>query len=69
MHMPDSGENGVTQLPRLFSWGQQLCTVLCLQLPSTARFCTLRDQAPGSTSLLRFVSDVVVFPGPFLLKA
>ena len=41
--------------------------VLCLQLPSTPRFYTVCDQAPGSTSLLSFVSDVADFPGaPFL---
>ena len=42
--------------------------ILCLQLSSTLRFFTVRDQAPGSTSLPSFVSDVAVFPGPLLLK-
>ena len=42
--------------------------VLCLCLPSIPRFYTVRDQAPGSTSLLSFVSDVAVFPNPLLLR-
>ena len=42
--------------------------VLSPQLSSTSRFLTVRDQAPGSTSLPSFVSDVAVFPGPLLLK-
>ena len=42
--------------------------VLCLQLSSTPCFSTLRDQAPDSTSLLSFVSDAAVFPGPLLPK-
>ena len=41
---------------------------LPLQLLSTPRFFTLRDQAPGSTSLPSFVSDAAVFSGPLLLK-
>ena len=31
-------------------------------------FFTVRDQAPGNTSLLSFVSDAAVFPGPLLPK-
>ena len=42
--------------------------VLCLQLLFTPRFFTVHDQAPGSTSLSSFVSDVAIFPGPLLLK-
>ena len=68
MHMPKSGENGATQLPSLFSWISNHRPVLCLQLLSTAHFCILRDQAPGSISLLSCVSDALVFPGPLLLK-
>ena len=42
--------------------------VLCLRLPSTPRFYTVCDQAPGSTSLLSFVSDAAVFPDPLFLR-
>ena len=35
---------------------------------SAPRFYTVRDKAPGSTSLLSFVSDVAVFPDPLLLR-
>ena len=68
MHMCRSGENGATQLPSLFSWISSCAPVLCLQLLSPPCFLTLRDQAPGSTSLPSFVSDVAVFPGPLFLK-
>ena len=45
------------------------CTpVLCVQLPSTPCFYTIHDQAPGSTSLLSFVSDVAVFADPLPLR-
>ena len=45
------------------------CTpVLCLQLPSTPSFYTACDQAPGSTSLLSFVSDAAVFPDLLVLR-
>ena len=37
-------------------------------LSSTPRFYTVCDQAPGSTSLPSFVSDVAVSPGPLLLR-
>ena len=66
--MSRSGENSATQLPRLFSQISNCAPVLCLQLSFTSRFFTLHDQAPGSTSLLSFISDVAVFPGPLLLK-
>ena len=62
------GENGDTQLPSLFSQISNRVPVLCLQLSSTPLFFTLRDQAPGSTSLLSFASDAAVFPGPLLPK-
>ena len=68
MHMSGISKNGATQLPSLFSLISSHEPVLCLQLSSTTRFFTLRDQAPGSTSLLSFVSDTAVFPGPLLLK-
>ena len=42
--------------------------ILCLQLSSTPRFFTVRDQAPGCTSIPSFVSDAAVFPGTTLLK-
>ena len=68
MLMCRSGENGATQLPCLFSRISNRAPILCIQLSSTPRFSTLRDQAPGSTSLLSFVSDAAVFPSPLLLK-
>ena len=68
MRMRGSGENGTTQLPSLFSLISSHAPVLCLQLLSTPCFFTVCDQAPGSTSLLSFVLDVAVFPGPLLLK-
>ena len=68
MHMRGSGENGATQLPSLFSLISNRAPVLCLQLSPTPHFFTVHDQAPGSTSLLSFVSDAAVFPGPLLLK-
>ena len=69
-------ENGVTQLPPLYCWNSVLpdgdhAPVLCLRLPSTPRFYTVRDQAirlPGGTSFLSFISDVAVFPDPSLLR-
>ena len=42
--------------------------VLSVWLPSTFRFYTVHDQAPGSTSLLSFISDVAIFPNPLFLK-
>ena len=68
MCMHGIGENGTTQLPSLFSGISNCALVLSLQLSSTPCFFTLCDQAPGSTSLPRFVSDVAVFPGPLLPK-
>ena len=66
-------KNGITQLPSLQYRNSVLpisnhAPVLCLQLSSTPRLFTVRDQAPGSTSLLSFVSDAAVFPSPLLLK-
>ena len=68
MRMCVSGENGATQLPSLFSRISNRPPVLCLHLSSTPCFFTLRDQAPGSTSLPSFVSDEAVFLGFLLLK-
>ena len=36
---------------------------------SVDSFYPIRDQAPGSTSLLRLFSDAAVFPDPLLLRA
>ncbi|VFV40029.1 Hypothetical predicted protein, partial [Lynx pardinus] len=66
--MRGSGENGISPLPSLFSRISNRAPILCLQLSSTHSFFTLRDQAPGSTSLLSFVSDAAVFPSPSLPK-
>ena len=68
MRMRGSGENSATQPPSLFSPFSNRALVLCLQLSSTPCFSTLRDQAPGSTSLPSFASDAAVFPGPLLPK-
>ena len=68
MRMRGSGQNGAAQPPSLFSRISNRAPVLCPQLSSTPRFFTLRDQAPGSTSLPSFGSDVAVFPGPLLPK-
>ena len=58
----------VSSIGILFSPVSHHTSILCLQLSSTPCFYTLHDQAPGSTSLLSFVSDVAVFPGPLLLR-
>ena len=58
----------VSSFGTLFSRIINCSPVLCLQLLSTPRFFIVCGQAPGSTSLLSFVSDVAVFPGPLLLK-
>ena len=63
-----SGENGATQPPSLFFWISNRALFLRLQLPSTPRFSTVHDQAPGSTSLPSFVLDMAVFPSPVLPK-
>ena len=68
IRMGGAVENGTTQLPSLFSWISNHTPILCLQLSSTPRLFTLRDQAPGSASLPSFVSDAAVFPGPLLPK-
>ena len=73
MRMRGSSENGVTQLPSLGYRNSVLpissrAPVLHLWLPSTPHFHTVHDQARGSTSLLSFISDVAVFPGPPLLR-
>ena len=41
--------------------------VLFPRLLYTPRLYTICDQAPGSTSLLSFISNVAVFPDPSLL--
>ena len=61
-------KKGVTQPPSLFSRISTCAPILCLQLSSTLRFFTLRDQAPGSTSLPSFVSDAAVFPAPYFRR-
>ena len=46
-------------------------SVLCLRLPSTPHFYTVRDKAirlPDDTCLLSFISDVAGFPDPSLLR-
>ena len=58
----------VSSIRTLFSPISNRAPVLCLQLSSTPRFFTVRDQAPGSTSLPSFVSDAAVFPIPLLPK-
>ena len=58
----------VSSIRPLFSLINNRAPVLCLQLSSTPSFFTVHDQVPGNTSLLSFVSDVAVFPGPLLLK-
>ena len=58
----------VSSIGNLFSPISNRAPVLCLQLSSTPRLFTLRDQVPGSTSLPSFVSDVAVFPGALVLK-
>ncbi|XP_053063145.1 uncharacterized protein LOC128312595 [Acinonyx jubatus] len=68
MRMRGRGANGVSHLPGLFSRVSNHAPVLRLQPSATPRFLTVRDQAPGSTSLPSSVSDVAVFPGPLLLK-
>ena len=68
LRLRGSGQNGVTRLPGLFSRISSGAPVLRLQLSSAPRFSTLRDQAPGRTSLPSFASDAAVFPGPLLPK-
>ncbi|XP_044904567.1 uncharacterized protein LOC123382742 [Felis catus] len=68
MRLRGNGKNGVTWLPGLFSQIGSRAPALRLQLSSTPRFFTHRDQVPGSSSLPSFVSDAAVFPGPLLLK-
>ena len=52
----------------LFSTIINCAPVLCLQLPSTPGFFTVRDLVPGSPSLPSPVSDAAVFPDPLLPK-
>ena len=52
----------------LFSRISSCAPFLCLQLLSAPLFYTVRDQAPGCTFLLSFVSDTAVFPGSLLLR-
>ena len=68
MRMQVSGENGTTQLPSLFSRISNRTLVLHLQLSSPPRFSTLCAQAPGSTSLPSFVSDVAFSPAPYFRR-
>ena len=71
MRMCGSGGNGVTQLPSLWYWNSNTsngASILCLLLLSTPCFYAVRDEAPGSTSLLSFILDVAVFPNTLLLK-
>ena len=65
MRMRGTGEDGGTQVSSVFSRISNHAPDLCLQLLPTPRFFTLRDQAPGSTSLPSFVSNAAVFPSPF----
>ena len=58
----------VSNIRTLFSLISSQAPILCLRLPSTPRFYTVRDQAPRSTSLLSFVSDAAVFPDPLFLR-
>ena len=58
----------VSNMGTPFSQISNRTPILCLRLWSTHSFFTLRDQAPGSTSRLSFVSGVAVFTGPLLLK-
>ena len=56
----------VSSIGTLFSPISNCAPIICLHLLSIPYFYTIRDQAPGSTSLLSFVSDVAVFPSPLL---
>ena len=61
----------VTSIGTLSSRISSRTPVLCLQLSSTPRFYAARDHAvrlPGGTSLLSFISEAAVFPGPSLLR-
>ena len=58
----------VSSIGILFSPISNCAPVLCLWLPPTPHVYTVSDQAPDSTSLLSFVSDVAVFPDPLLLR-
>ena len=61
----------VSSVGALFSPTSNCAPLLCLWLPSTPRFYTIRDQAvslPGGTFLLSFISDAAVFPNPLLLR-
>ena len=78
MHMHETGETGITQLPSFWHRNPVLSPtrsqvlLLCLWLPSTPRFYTLCDQdisLPGGTSLLSFISDGAVFPNSLLLRS
>ena len=58
----------VSSVGTVFFPTSNLPPILCLRLPSTPHFYTVRDQASGSTSLLSFVSDAAVFPDPLFLR-
>ena len=64
----ESPSHPVSSIGTLFSPISNHVPVLCLQLSSTPCFYTICDQAPGSTSLLSFVSVAAVFHGPLLLR-
>ena len=58
----------VSSILTLFSLISNRAPVLCLRLPSTLHFYTVHDQAPDSTSLPSFVSNVAVFLNSLLLR-
>ena len=50
----------VSSIGTLFSLISNRALILCLQLSSTSYLFIVCDQAPGSTTLLSFVSDAAV---------
>ena len=58
----------VSSIGTLFSLISNRSPVLCLQLSFTPHFYAVPDEAPGSTSLLSFVSDVAAFSSLPLLR-
>ena len=58
----------VSSIRTLLSRISNRTPILCFWLVSTPRFYTVRDQPPGSISLLSFTSDVAVFPDFSLLR-
>ena len=57
----------VSSIGTLFSPISNCTPILCPAFVHF-RFFSVRDQVPGNISLLSFVSDAAVFPGPLLLK-